>query len=92
MLRGVEWGSRIKEAIQSCDLFIVILTPAAIRIGSVKDEVMEALDRDKIILPCKSQTLLGRWEDLPWRLNEMDGLEFEEGDELCRELDRKIEL
>lgn len=85
--RGVKWKSEIEKKLLEADVFVVILTNAALHSLEVKKEVQLALsDSNKIIIPCKDDLLSLDWGSVPWNLNNSLGLEFERKEELARKL------
>jgi hypothetical protein len=48
---GVRWDDELEKALENCEIFMVILTPASIESENVKDEIGYAIDSQKHILP-----------------------------------------
>jgi hypothetical protein len=88
-LRGAQqWHDEIGEALDRCDWFLVVLSPAAIRSEWVKREFVYALNERRfkgrilpvLLSPCKANRL-------SWTLGEFQSVDFtEDFDEGCRNL------
>lgn len=85
---GDAWSKTIEENISTSDIFIVILTFAALRSGEVEKEVLHAQKERKKIVPAKYRNI--RFDEVPWGLNTNQGIEFESKDELVTRLYEKI--
>ena len=74
----------IEDNIASCDIFLVIVTFAALKSSNVEKEVLQARNRNKKIIPC----FYGRVKrnELKWGLGELQGIEFTNKNELAREI------
>src|SRR5688572_20697756 len=48
---GARWDAEVESALQSCEIFLIILTPASMASENVKDEIGYAIDSNKRILP-----------------------------------------
>ena len=81
--KGQKWHEINEKKLEESDIALVILTPAALQSHEVLREVKEAQKANKRILPCKDDNLELDWKDLPWGLNELEGIKFEE-DEVLR--------
>ena len=90
MQKGSKWKDEIEKSIKKCDVFIVILTTAAIQSNQIKEEVDLAKEFKKPIIPCKDKILGIGWEDIPWDLSSFDGIEFRDSDNLNRFLIKEI--
>src|SRR5437867_12182057 len=49
---GDIWSNTIDENIDSCDLFLAIVTSASLKSQAVEKEVLRARNRNKKIIPC----------------------------------------
>ena len=49
---GDLWSNTIEDNIASCDIFLVIVTFAALKSSEVEKEVLQARNRNKKIIPC----------------------------------------
>jgi hypothetical protein len=83
---GARWDDSIEKALQDCDIFLFIITPASIASENAKDEVGYAIDHGKHILP----VLLEKCE-IPLRLRRVQyvdftQLSFSEGVETAKKL------
>lgn len=52
---GDPWARSIEHNISNCDIFLVILTPDALRSNYVENEILQAQRENKIIVPCISE-------------------------------------
>jgi hypothetical protein len=48
---GSRWDDEVERALEACEIFMVILTPASSKSDNVKDEIGYAIDTGKRILP-----------------------------------------
>jgi FMN phosphatase YigB (HAD superfamily) len=48
---GERWEEAVEEALRSCEILLLILTPASVSSENVKDEIGYAIDHGKRILP-----------------------------------------
>ncbi len=74
----------IKEKLALCNILFVIITPAALQSEKVAEEIKIAKEKEMKIIPCKDQYIAKSWDELPWKLNDYKGIEFENSDELKR--------
>ena len=83
-----QWHDEIGKALKSCDWFLVVISPAAVRSKWVKREVMYALNEDRyenriiplLYKPCDA-------EALSWTLASLQRVDFSKDfDQSCREL------
>jgi hypothetical protein len=83
-----QWHDEIGKALQSCDWFLVVISPAAVRSKWVKRELMYALNEDRyenriiplLYKPCDA-------EALSWTLASLQRVDFSKGfDKSCDEL------
>jgi len=81
---GDLWSNTIEDNIASCDIFLVIVTFAALKSSEVEKEVLQARNRNKKIIPC----FYGRVKrnELKWGLGGLQGIEFTNKNELAREI------
>ena len=68
---GARWDNELEKALNDCEIFLVILTPASIASENVKDEIGFAIDHGKHILP----VLLDECE-IPLRLRRLQYVDF----------------
>jgi len=85
---GDPWSKVIEENISTSDIFVVILTFAALSSGEVEREVLQAQRGRKKIVPAKYKNI--RFDEVPWGLNANQGIEFESKDEIVTRLYEKI--
>jgi hypothetical protein len=83
-----QWHDEIGKALQSCDWFLVVISPAAVRSKWVKRELMYALNEDRyenriiplLYKPCDTETL-------SWTLASLQRVDVSKGfDKSCDEL------
>ena len=84
--KGKEWRKENDEKFSACDIVILIITPSALVSFEVRREVMLANSLRKQIIPCKINDLKKDWNDLPWEIGKMDGIIFENDEELRTKL------
>lgn len=85
---GVVWTSAIKNNISNCDVFVVIITDAALRSSEVEKEVLQAQRENKKIIPCIHRDL--NYDEIKWNLKSIQGVEFQDKYDLSRVLYSKI--
>jgi len=68
---GARWDDELEKALDECEIFMVILTPASIASDNVKDEIGYAIDTDKRILP-----ILLENAKIPLRLRRFQYVDF----------------
>ena len=85
---GDIWDSTIATNISSCDIFVVIITYGALQSPHIENEVLQAQNEKKRIIPCIHRTL--RDSHIKWGLNKIQGVEFDYKFELARNLYSKI--
>jgi len=83
---GSRWDDEVEKALESCEIFMVILTPASSASDNVKDEIGYAIDTGKHILPvllenAKVPLRLRRFQYVDFTLKN-----FEEGVESAKQL------
>lgn len=81
---GEDWNNSIDAHIASCDTFIIIFTPAVMRSENVRKEVLYAKHQNKRIIPCFYKNI--KIEEVPWGLNNLQGIKFENVYHLIRNL------
>lgn len=87
---GARWDDEVEKALEECEVFMVIMTPASSASENVKDEIAYALDSGKRILP-----ILLENATLPLRLRRLQyvdftGKGFDDGVELAKVLLRGL--
>jgi hypothetical protein len=85
---GAKWKPRIETAIDSSDIFILILTPKTIDSNEVKDEYSIATKKRKLLMLFKLEQVNAN--DLSWGLKERNLIEFSTPESLIRTFDEKI--
>ena len=83
---GLRWDDEVEKALKSCEIFMVILTPASSASDNVKDEIGYAIDTGKRILPVLLENA-----QVPLRLRRFQYVDFtlmnfEEGVEIAKKL------
>jgi len=83
---GARWDDELEKALDACEIFMVILTPASISSENVKDEIGYAIDHGKRILPVLLET-----SKIPLRLRRFQYVDFttksfDEGIESAKQL------
>ena len=78
------WHTETKNFVSNCDIFVVIITPAALRSGNVEKEVRQAQSENKIIIPCLLRNV--KRTEIKWNLDEIQGVEFNDKDHLVTAL------
>jgi hypothetical protein len=68
---GVRWDDEIEKALNDCEIFMVVLTPAAINSNNVKDEIGYAIDNHKHIFPVLLEPC-----NIPLRLRRFQYVDF----------------
>jgi plastocyanin len=85
---GDVWSNTIENNISNCDVFVIIVTHAALRSPEVEKEVLSAKTQNKKIIPAVHKSV--QYNDIKWDLNKIQGIEFEDKYELARTLYLKI--
>jgi len=85
---GDVWNSAIESNISNCDIFVVIITNAALRSTEVEKEVLQAQKENKKIIPCIHKDV--NYDEIKWNLKSIQGIEFQDKYELARDLYSKI--
>ena len=79
---GELWWKNIQKHIFMCDLFVVIVTPAALRSEWIEKEVLQAQRENKRIIPCFHKFVIN--EEISWNLRDYQGVDrFEDKFELA---------
>jgi len=86
---GARWDDEVEQALEDCEIFMVILTPASSKSDNVKDEIGYAIDTGKRILP-----ILLENAKVPLRLRRFQYVDFtakdyDEGVESAKKLLRR---
>ncbi len=68
---GSRWDDQVEKALEECEIFLLILTPAAIASQNVKDEIGYAIDNRKHILPVLLENC-----NVPLRLRRFQYVDF----------------
>lgn len=68
---GSRWDDEVEQALEACEIFMVILTPDSISSNNVKDEIGYAIDNNKRILPVLLQNAT-----VPFRLRRFQYVDF----------------
>jgi tetratricopeptide (TPR) repeat protein len=87
---GEDWSHAIEHNISTCDIFVVIVTLKSLISLEVEKEVSRAQENKKKIIPCFYSKI--KKNELKWGLEKLQGIEFDTGDQLVRELSFKINL
>ena len=85
---GDIWSNTIETNISTCDIFIVIVTHAALKSSEVEKEVLQARKENKKIIPCLYRGI--RKDQIKWGLEKIQGIEFDDKYELARNIYFKI--
>jgi len=88
--KGQKWRPENERELRASDLIVVIMTPAALQSKEIENEIKISFKTSIRILPCKDENLGLKWEALPYGLGDMDGIDFEDEDQLKRRLHREI--
>ncbi len=84
--KGETWNARIMKELSESNIVIILLTSVATESNSVENEYKDAEVRHKKIIPCKHKKVMLPWQELPWGIGKYQGIEFENTQELLREL------
>ena len=68
---GARWDDELEKALETCEIFMVILTPASMGSKDVKDEIGYAIDTKKRILPVLLENAT-----IPLRLRRFQHVDF----------------
>lgn len=80
--KAMKWREENDKKLVNCDLVLLILTPAALISNEVQREFELTNNMNKQILPCKMNVLDLDWQELPWGLGSLDGISFENYEDL----------
>lgn len=87
---GSRWDREVEKALEECEIFMIILTPAAINSENVLDEIGYAVDNGKHFLPVMLETC-----NVPLRLRRFQYVDFttksfDDGVESAKDLLRNL--
>jgi tetratricopeptide (TPR) repeat protein len=85
---GSIWSNEIENNISNCDLFVAIITHAALRSQEVETEVLKAQKEKKTIIPCFHRYVSKN--EIKWDLSKIQGIEFYNNYQLARSLYQRI--
>jgi hypothetical protein len=85
---GDIWSNTIEKNISTCDIFIILVTHAALSSTEIEKEVLQAQKENKKIIPCIYREL--KKNEIKWGLERIQGVEFDNRYELPRSLYSKI--
>jgi formylglycine-generating enzyme required for sulfatase activity len=68
---GARWDDEVEAALESCKIFMIILSPESLESQNVKDEIGYAIDSGKEILPVKIKA-----GEIPFRLRRFQYVDF----------------
>ena len=68
---GKRWDNTIEQALQDCDIVLVVLSPEAVASENVRDELGYALDLGKHVMP-----ILRRDCAIPMRIRRLEYIDF----------------
>jgi tetratricopeptide (TPR) repeat protein len=85
---GETWSNIIEENISKCDIFVAIVTYGALQSSHVENEVLQAQNEKKTIIPCFHKDI--SINDIKWGLEKIQGVEFDDKYELARNIRSKI--
>jgi hypothetical protein len=68
---GARWDAELERALEKCEIFMLILTPASMASENVKDEIGYAIDTQKRIVPVLLESA-----SLPLRLRRFQYVDF----------------
>jgi hypothetical protein len=88
-IRGGDiWSNTIETNISSCDIFVVIVTLAALHSPHIEREVLQAQKENKKIIPCFFRGI--NPNKIKWGIDKIRAIEFSDKYELARDLYSKI--
>jgi hypothetical protein len=74
---GSVWSEIIQKNISDCDIFVILVTPAAVRrTPEIEKEILQAQSENKIIIPCIIQGLKLTLIPIKWDLSKLQAIEF----------------
>lgn len=88
--KGKQWREENDKKLRDSDLVVLIITPSALISQEVKREIKIAKDMQKCIFPCKHNSINKRWEDLPFDLGSIEGISFDDEEDLMLQLAGEI--
>lgn len=68
---GARWDDEVETALESCKIFMIILSPESLQSQNVKDEIGYAIDSGKHLLPVKIKS-----GEIPFRLRRFQYVDF----------------
>ena len=68
---GDRWDDKVEAALESCKVFMIVLSPESLQSQNVKDEIGFAIDAGKEILPVKIKS-----GEIPFRLRRFQYVDF----------------
>jgi hypothetical protein len=87
---GDKWSNELEKNISKCDLFVIIVTPAALESEYIEKEVLQAQAANKRIIPCFYEGIMN--QNIKWSLKSYQGIdEFYNEYDLALKLYRKID-
>jgi hypothetical protein len=87
---GAKWRPKIEAAIDSSDIFILVITTKTVDSNEVKDEYSIATNKRKILMLFKHEQV--NVHDLAWGLKERTFAEFSTPESLIRTFEDKIRV
>jgi hypothetical protein len=72
LMGGTEWPAELRQAIEACDLFPLVLSPRALASAAVRKEYLYALQRRKRLVPILYKAVRG----LPDELRDFQWVDF----------------
>ena len=85
---GAKWRPKIESKIDTCDIFILIITTNTIESEEVEKEYSLANNKKKLMILLKHNSL--KHESLKWKLQERNLAEFDTSSSLIRIFDQKF--
>ncbi|HXS61113.1 MAG TPA: TIR domain-containing protein [Candidatus Sulfopaludibacter sp.] len=86
---GEEWSNVIEKNISKCDIFVIIVTPIVLSSKHIENEIMQAINENKRIIPCFHK--YSKRQELKWNLDKYQGIEFNDQFDLMLHLYARIE-
>ena len=86
---GDDWSNAIEDNITSCDIFLLIVTFAALKSKEVEKEVLQAQNKNKKIIPCFYRGI--KESELKWEIGKLQGIEFANENQLARNIYYKVQ-
>jgi hypothetical protein len=88
IMPGEKWNDAIDENISNCDVFVVIVTPSALRSIHVEKELLKAQKQNKVIVSCIDKSV--NPNNIKWNLDKNQSIEFSDKYELGMTLLSKL--